>query len=78
MPSTAEFVLDKFGVEDRSIEEYKNIVKAKKIEVFNPIFPRLEREKIELKEVGKEEIVEGVQIKINYDDLQKLTWESER
>ncbi len=75
MPSVTKFVLDKFGVEKREIEEYKELVHIKTIEVFNPIFPRLEKEKIEL--VGEANTSDSKEsnvgiTKITYEDFSKV------
>lgn len=76
MPSVTSYVLDKFGVEDRSIDSLRfNLVKRNKIDVFNPLFPRLEKEKIELDSTSKVEVkneeTENV-LKVKYEDFAKL------
>ncbi|BAL81087.1 methionine--tRNA ligase [Caldisericum exile] len=74
MPNVTKFVLDEFGVERRNISEYNGkLVKKNVLKLFEPIFPRLEKETIELEKKGetKEENVVIVS-KIKYEDFTKL------
>lgn len=75
-PNVASFVLDEFGVESRSVKEYSDtLVKKNILRMFEPVFPRLEKEKIELdKKMEVNSVEENVYdvSKIKYEDFAKL------
>ncbi len=73
MPFTTAFVLDKFGVSDRYIDNFNGkLIKNETIEIFEPIFPRLLKDRIDLNESAesKEEPVNV--LKVKYEDFAKL------
>uniref|UniRef100_A0A7C4TXM0 Methionine--tRNA ligase n=1 Tax=Caldisericum exile TaxID=693075 RepID=A0A7C4TXM0_9BACT len=76
MPNVTSFVLDEFGVEEKSLKEYSfPLVKKSILKLLDPIFPRLEKERIELdkvKEISnkKENVIEVSKVK--YEDFAKL------
>ncbi|MFU2157807.1 methionine--tRNA ligase [Caldisericum sp. AR60] len=74
MPNITAFILDEFGVENRNISEYDGqILKKNVLNLFEPIFPRLEKEKIDLDKKTEENEDNVIEIsKVKYDDFAKL------
>lgn len=76
MPNVTSFVLDEFGVDEKSLKEYSSpLVKKSILKLLEPIFPRLEKERIELDKVKEvsletENVVEV--LKVKYEDFAKL------